>query len=159
MSKVVISDPCWKWIGTIDAAGYAIFHVNRQGRKAARISFALFHGSFDKDLIVCHRCDNRECVNPDHLFLGTPADNSADMVLKGRSAKGNKSPSRLYPEKIKRGVNHHNSKLSENDVMEILALSQGGIAKRELSRRYGVSRTSVKGILNGTLWNHITHLR
>lgn len=90
-AKVSKTEGCWEWQGTHDARGYGRLCV--AGRKAAlahRIAWKLTHGELDDALVVCHRCDNPTCVRPDHLFIGTQADNVADMVAKGRHL----SPSR-----------------------------------------------------------------
>jgi hypothetical protein len=84
---------CWEWIGAIDEDGYGRIRVsgsiNRQ-IGAHRLSYAISHKDFDEKLMVCHHCDNRKCVNPNHLFLGSAIDNYKDMVNKNRRMTGNK---------------------------------------------------------------------
>lgn len=87
-SKVNQSDECWTWTASKDDKGYG--KIGLPGRKgwgfAHRVSYSLEHGvELTPDQKVLHRCDNPPCVRPDHLFLGTAADNAADMVAKGRS--------------------------------------------------------------------------
>jgi hypothetical protein len=79
---------CWIWTGSISPTGYGRITNNGNQHQAHRISYKIFNGEFDQSLFVCHKCDVRNCVNPNHLFLGTNQDNMIDMVKKGR----NKNP-------------------------------------------------------------------
>ena len=87
--KVDRSGECWLWTGARDARGYGRFQIEtRRCAYAHRLVYEWTHGAVPAGLLVCHRCDVRHCVNPLHLFVGTHADNSQDMVRKGRSMKG-----------------------------------------------------------------------
>ena len=95
---------------------------------------------FEIDGILLHSCDNPSCVNPTHLSLGTPAENSRDMVRKGRSLFGERN---------------HKSKLTENDVKSIRAIfEQGKVTKKAIADEYNVSDTLISLIISGKIWKH-----
>jgi hypothetical protein len=85
-SMIEQSDGCWLWSGSKDRDGYGTYHVSRVTQKAHRVSWELSFGAVPDGLCVLHKCDNPCCVRPDHLFLGTQADNVKDMNQKGRSS-------------------------------------------------------------------------
>jgi hypothetical protein len=128
---------CWLWTSGWDSDGYGLAANNV---KAHRLSFELHTGPIPKGFFVCHRCDTPACVNPEHLFLGTPLDNSRDMAEKGRSVKGQKQT---------------NSKLTEADVRRIVASTEPSAS---LCKRLGVSSCLIRHIRNGRAWRHITGL-
>lgn len=99
--------PCWIWKAAIcKNTGYGNFKARRKSHRAHRVSYALRHDLIPDGLLVCHKCDNPPCANPDHLFLGTQKDNSSDMVSKNRQVQGDRHWSRSQPELLTRGDHH-----------------------------------------------------
>jgi hypothetical protein len=148
-SKVEKTDSCWLWQGGKTDKGYGQFHTTKSEvvyntTLAHRFSYWLANGDFDKYLYVCHTCDNPSCVNPNHLFLGTNADNMNDMYSKGR---GN------VEQKTVRGEEHGRAKLTWEQVREIRQKhSEGGISQRELGRQYGVDNKAIQAIIQNRTW-------
>lgn len=143
--KVAIrgSDDCWEWGAGCFADGYGAFRVSGKMLRAPRCSYTQVFGTIPVGLLVCHKCDNPKCVNPNHLFLGTNADNTRDMALKGRRA-------------VFSGESHGHAKLTENDVLVIRAeYSGGGVAQRDLARRYNVRQQAISRVVTKKTWGHI----
>jgi len=132
-------DECWPWQAAL-VHGYGILSFQGQMLKAHRISYFLHYGELPDDLCVCHRCDNRQCVNPAHLFLGTYADNRADCVNKDRQSKGSKNGK---------------SKLTPDQVQEIRRLYEMGRSQSVLARQFDISRSAISAIITSTNWGHL----
>ena len=99
---------CWMWTGCVGKDGYGKVKMSGRTWRAHRMSYALFVTDIPDALCVLHKCDNPLCVNPIHLFLGTPQDNNDDMRSKGRQrdCPGDLNGARLHPEKLSRGESH-----------------------------------------------------
>lgn len=157
---------CWLWSGAHSAkSGYGCFRVRWGGKpssqSAHRVAWALANGTVPpKGLFVCHKCDTPACVNPDHLWLGTPKQNTADMMSKGRRVppktsnrlRGDAHPSRAQPEKLVRGEGHHFSKVTAADVLVIRASTEKGVV---LAKRYGMTPSALSRIRRGLVWGHV----
>lgn len=160
------TERCWIWTGsTFKATGYARTFINRQGKHAHRVSYEMAYGPIPDGLMVLHDCDRfyapgdisyRLCVRPDHLFLGTAADNMADCKQKGRHAVGLRNGAYTKPESRQRGENSGMSKLTDSQVVEIRRrYKAGGISQEKLGKEYGVTQPLVKEIVHGRIWKHL----
>lgn len=140
-------DQCWLWRGSFNHKGYGKLGFTQRvsGRYisicAHRLSYRLFRGKMPKNICVLHDCDNPPCVNPKHLFLGTNGDNVADMVQKGRQAKG---------------VKKWGAKFSEDQVREIRrCYAAGEASQKELAAEYGVETGTMCHLLQKHTWAHV----
>lgn len=98
--------PCWTWTGATRNGGYGSIKIRGRRHCTHRVAWTMERGAIPGDMNVLHKCDNPPCVNPEHLFLGTDADNVHDMVAKGRQARGDTHSSRTKPEAVPRGDRH-----------------------------------------------------
>jgi len=134
---------CWNWVRTKDKNGYGLIGIGRGPQKrAARVSYSEFVGIIPDGMLVCHKCDNPACVNPIHLFIGTPRDNTQDMIRKGRRF-------------TTKGEGHHKSKLKDDEVLQIRRLFSYGLALKEIASAYGICFQQVSSIGNLKSWKHL----
>ena len=152
-NKVRVTPGCWLWIGAVSSRGYGGFKVGRRDERAHRVSYQMHFGPIPDGLFVLHRCDTPLCVNPDHLFVGTHADNMRDMTQKGRAARGQANGAHLYPERMPRGEHHRNSKLTLDAVVAIRSAHAAGLSPRSLALRHGVSSVQIRNIVNRRQWS------
>lgn len=133
---------CWEWQSEISAKGYG--RVSRHcgtRSNAHRVSWIIHYGEIQGNLFVCHKCDNRRCVNPSHLFLGTNNDNMQDKIKKGRSF-------------VLSCEDHPRAKLTGHDVREIRRLIKT-TTTAELAAYFGISQSTVRNIVSGKTWKNL----
>lgn len=130
MYEIDPATDCWNWSGYCLRSGYGRVMVKGVRWFAHRLMWTTERGPIPDGHYVLHRCDNPPCVNPEHLFVGTPADNSADMKRKGRQ---------------RRGENHPRSKLTDAHVAALRAL-KGKLSSRRAGARFGISHVQVLNI-------------
>lgn len=139
---------CHLWSGNFSGAGlkdhlrYGDFTVAGRHLRPHRVAWELAHGQIAHGLFVCHRCDTPACCNPDHLFLGTAAENNADKSAKGR----NVAPV---------GEQSGNAKLNRDAVLDIRRQVAAGVKRSQICRQYGVSRSAICDIVKGRRWRHL----
>jgi len=173
-SKVDKTEDCWLWTGRPDRDGYGRLRYHDGDRwttrQSHRISYEIHVGLVPPGLCVLHHCDNPPCVNPDHLHLGTIADNNNECKQRGRTACGDKNGSRTCPGSMPRGDAHWmrrtpwrvprgslraNSKLDESSVAMIRAACKLGAKRKDLAARFGVCPSTITWITTGKMWKHV----
>ena len=132
-------DDCWLWRGYARENGYGSASIGRKSVSAHKFSYELHYGSVPAGLVVMHTCDVKRCVNPYHLTLGTPSDNTQDALQKGRFPVGEESSS---------------ARLTARDVDAIRAAFRSGDSKRSIAERFGVHRSTVQDIIHGRTWRN-----
>jgi hypothetical protein len=145
-SKVDIKseDECWLWKAHCNPDGYGRFSINGKVILAHRFVWTLYHGDIKEGLCILHTCDIRPCCNPNHLWDGTNADNTNDMIIKGRQRPGSLIGSR--------NASH---KLNEEDVICIRIMRQCGFTEPFLSELYDVCRGTISKLSSRETWKHI----
>lgn len=135
---------CWIWKGSKDACGYGLIFITNPKKlwRAHRYVWTQLRGDIPNRMLLCHRCDTPACVNPDHLFLGTQADNMRDMAIKGRADRTKKQ----------KGERHSQAKLTEADVLRIRSDKR---PRAEVAKEYGVSIAAVSLAARGVTWSHV----
>lgn len=141
------STGCWNWTGRTKPNGYGMTTLTIGPKQLRhmhvhRLSWEVFRGVIPDGMCVCHHCDNRKCINPDHLFLGTHQDNMRDMKKKGRAHD-------------RRGTKNHRAILDEDAVREIRRAPRYYGYIPELAERYGVAPATISEIVGRRCWEHI----
>ena len=135
---------CWEWTAGLGVQGYGRFKQGGKTRLAHRVSYALHVAHIPEAALVLHKCDNRICVNPDHLFIGTQKDNQQDMRRKGRHVHGERSP---------------NAKLSDKDVLRMYDLHDSGVGTIRLAKMFNITKNLAWLVVTGRVWVHLYSAR
>lgn len=136
LKKIIKTKKCWIWIGAT-SHGYGRIGYKNKTYAAHRVMWEQTYGSIKNGLWVLHKCDNRKCINPDHLFLGDRQDNVDDCVNKRRHIFGSNSSL---------------SKLKNTDILRIKSLSDMGIRQHIIAKKFGITQSNVSKIINKKSW-------
>ena len=133
---------CWLWTGGTNSYGYGRVCHHSKVMVASRAAYAVFRGAIPDGGSILHRCDTPSCINPDHLFVGTQADNMRDMAAKKR-------------QRPRRGRQNPNAKLCEEAVRQIRAQRNEGLTYRAIAEFFGVTEQTVFAVMTKRLWGHV----
>lgn len=138
---IVTESGCWEWERR-NPANYGLVWYDGKDNLAHRAMYKRFFGPIPEGMFVCHSCDNPPCVNPEHLWLGTPLDNVLDKEHKGR---GNQA----------KGESNGYAKLTEENVIEIRRLREDGLILRVIAEQFGITEAAVSSIARRKTWAHV----
>jgi len=132
---------CWEWTGFLHKNGYGQCWNHGNVTSPHRASYEAFIGPIPDGMLVCHKCDNRKCCNPDHLFVGTSTENSGDMAAKGRSTLGSR---------------HALAKIQESQAIMVAKMLNEGFHVNEIEQATGANKDIIRNIKKGHNWSHVT---
>jgi predicted XRE-type DNA-binding protein len=146
---IIIDNNCWQCTShNKKEDGYIFIGRNKKQQYIHRYIYSIYYGEIQKGLVIRHKCDNRACINPEHLESGTQQDNLNDMKIRGRSNKGKKIKKHSEESKTKKSIKK--MKLNETQLLEIKKLLiDGNLFQKEIADKFGVSVTNISNIKTG----------
>lgn len=142
-----VKSGCLEWTAGTFQSGYGAFQHNNKTLKSHRVAYEIATGIYPGKMFVCHRCDNKKCVEIQHLFLGTALDNNADMISKGRYKQGHR---RNQP----KGMAHHKAILTENSVNRIRIIGKL-VPQEEMAKWFKCSKQTISAVLRREVWKFV----
>lgn len=140
LSRFTKTEGCWIWHGTIEKQGYGVLQIEKKQWRAHRYAYVRAYGPIADDVLVCHKCNTKLCVNPEHLYAGTHKENMRDTVIAETQA----------------GQHNGRAKLTEADVIEIRRLyAEDDRSQSWIAARYKIAQTRVSDIVRGLQWKHV----
>jgi hypothetical protein len=144
---------CVVWVGPVGPTGYGIIRFRQKNMRVHRVAYEATSGPIPTGMCVCHTCDNRACVNPDHLFLGTHAENMRDMARKKRA--NNAAAVQASKLSRPRGTEHHASILDEETVSTMRDMRRAGLTLKAVASTFGIDFRTVYSATVGETWSHV----
>jgi len=151
---------CWFWQGSLNT-GYGEVHKNYWGKfygvtRAHQLSYIVYNGNYDRDLLILHSCNNKQCVNPKHLRCGTHKDNAQDYMNTGKFISYFSTSKWNHNEMCVKGEDVGTSKLTETQIFEIRELLKAGnLLQREIGALYGVHQVTISKLKHNLRWRHV----
>lgn len=146
---------CWLWLGRLGPDGYGKASFKNRPHQAHRLAYMTWKGPIPREAFICHTCDVKCCINPDHLYIGDLLTNACDAVNRKRYKTGNQHMRRIAPERWPSGSRHHKAKLTEEQVRGIRRDLAQGITQTAIAKRLGVDQTTISNIALWRTWREI----
>ena len=139
--QAVTETGCWLWEGSVGTNGYGAAFLKRKRLAVHRLAYSCWVGPIPEGMMICHKCDTRTCINPNHLYAGTALTNNRDTVARGRRVP-------II------GAGHKRAKLDEAKVKDIRR-NISGLSQKDMASKYGVDKSVINEVVNYKIWKHV----